>query len=1400
MPTDTATPEPANGKPPNGEQKPPQEQSLLESQERARRLVESVMWAQMYDGFGGSDALFDLFQERYGNAGSGYWLPVSVVSDRKRGDNYPIWRNEFELGQYRQRSRIISRKNSYARSLLFNLLTHNIGKGFTYEIQPKENRDAAPESPGVQANPQDTQIVKQTQAFVDKFLMTNRFTASVNPDPDASIVSSSREWESGRRVWRDGETIFRLFFVEDEESELRGMTFVRFVEPEQVTDPPQSGDGTGWSYGMRHQTEPFEDEEDIKEYYVKYKGTRNDGQEGEYVPASEIVHLKNLEEDAATKRGLPAFSLDMVDSLERASKLMRNVSTSSGVRAATAEIWQHEVASEAQVQSLATRLSERQFTNPVSGKTETQERTRPGSTRRIPMGQKPVWPQAVGASEHLEVLQGDLRQCGAVFAAPEYMTGDASNANYSSSKEAGAPFVIASEVTQGHFKTAFMIIVLRAIKWGMKCGLLAENTLDVVELQVTAPTISVRDPLQTAQEDQILIGTKIKSVKTAQGERGLDPDHEAANNEEFDAKFGQQGGALPMPGDGGDPFGGGGGGPSGGPQPSGGDPLAGMLASLESLELMEAGFTGIDSHGHKWSDGKQVARDDLNKPGVQRDAAKDATSPDKIRGYADQLIQKYGDKAKAKIEEAKRKYMDYTTVLGRIEMELEKGDTAQAAAPAANATQKSGSGKPADEQIHQSLDLLKRMPQFQDGLIDIHRAFAQVNHDRQKAGDAPLTLPEFHKQLQGMWDRGEIEMQQVNERPRLGRKGREAENARLQAMLDHGIKRGDDNFNMILKLKGPLRESRDVLENFTGIDAHGHHWQNGKQVAAPKDAPASPDKHVETWASYASKIPAKVMQAAKVKVKGHYDRLEARYGRPTALAIIGAGIAAFPLPGGTIIGPAPIVAVAELVRWFKGKGTPAMESEEATLTPEEIARLGKEFMVAVMADESEPVVESEDFEAFLLESGFTGVLTDRLGHKQHYQDGHHVAGPTAIDVSHASHPKAKDLAEQAVKLWGKDAKAKLEEAIAKHADDADPAAQRKAMAAKVALAGLATHHDIGDFDLGKEFGEPAKEESANQPFKPNKSWFREVANDVRSGKTTIEAVITDFLDGAFDYSTAFPSAKKAADKVYNQVEATADQNGMIGDEHWEDVAEKTFREKYDVAKMIKEELERLASAKDMPKPLPAAPNAAPAPENVVKAKPHEKAEDAATLDAAHEHVKKLFDSALTDDKLFEKVDAAMASISNEMSVPQIKLLAGKFGINDVRGTKSELVDRIGEKIKSRREQHERAKPASETAPKKDGGSEFASADGLAKLHEEAGVLARKISADEKGKDSERFQADWAELQNKVRSALDVLPNGQVKDAAQRVLGVTPRGTLAELKKTILQTIAHRVGSGFRANI
>lgn len=715
--------------PPPG--KPPAAQTLLESQDaETRRIVKTTLesfFGPTWDGFGGSDIYYDLLQDRYGD---GKWVPISVVSDRKQGANWPLWRNEVELAEYRQRSRITCRKNAYARSLLSNLTNHIIGKGFSYKAQPKAQTGAAK---GIAPDETTQQITTALQREVDDFCAMNRFTATISPKPTQSLVTSSRESESFRRVFRDAEAILRLFHCEGDEK-YHGKTWVRFVEPEQVTDPPSARIEDGWSFGMQHKMEPFEDEEDIVTYYIKYKTDKN-GQSGEEVSADEIVHIKNLEEDAAIKRGLPAFSLDTLDSLDRAAKLTRNVSISSAVRAATAEIWQHEGASEAQVQSLATRLSNpNPGQNPATGQNEYREQRKAGQTRRIPKGQVPVWPQAVGASEHIEVAQSDLRQAGAPFSAPEYFTGDASNANFSSTKEAGVPFVVMAEVVQEHFKTAFLICILKAMTHAIKCGRLPSNTLEVCEIQVTMPKLTIRDPLQQAQEDQILNTMKVKSVQTIQAERNLDGDHEDANFAEFDEKHGQPGGALPMPEDGGE---------------QGGNPFGGG---------------------------------DETPPGPQLPPA----------------------------------------------------------------PQPSGS------------------------------------------------LPGLESK----------------------------------------------------EVAGP------VLENFTGIDAHGHHWENGKQVAAdkPTAAPAkspppakpptavasSPDsegkppvdaaKHIDTWASYAAKIPAKVMAAAKTKVKSHYDKLSARYGQNTARAIIAAGIVAFPLPGGTIIGPAPIVAVAELLRWLKSR--PVAESIE----------------------------------------------------------------------------------------------------------------------------------------------------------------------------------------------------------------------------------------------------------------------------------------------------------------------------------------------------------------------------------------------------------------------------------------------------------------------------------------
>ena len=68
------------------------------------------------------------------------------------------------------------------------------------------------------------------------------------------------------------------------------------------------------------------------------------------------------------------------------------------------------------------------------------------------------------------------------------------------------------------------------------------------------------------------------------------------------------------------------------------------------------------------------------------------------------------------------------------------------------------------------------------------------------------------------------------------------------------------------------------------------------------------------WVGLAKRLPAKTWERAKAKAKEKYSKLEARYGRKLAIAILAAGIAgtATPLPGGGLVAAAPILAVAEM--------------------------------------------------------------------------------------------------------------------------------------------------------------------------------------------------------------------------------------------------------------------------------------------------------------------------------------------------------------------------------------------------------------------------------------------------------------------------------------------------------
>lgn len=536
------------------------EQVELKRLQREQKLLENLSLWDSDDWWGpGGWARFG----QYGDNNSPYWRPLTSPQDRRHGNNFPLYSTEIELDALRQKSRILCTVNTYARALLRNMTNYVVSKGFSYKAQSKKLIDADPSKPGSQEGAGIKRLVAKVQDVIDRFLMVNRWNGTMDPR-GSLIVSGSREREYYRRVKRDGEAFVRFYPDEDAKT-----LIVRAIEPEQVRQPPGAVEQDGWSFGIQHKMEPFEDVESPEQYHLVWADPTGKTAEGEYVESQYVLHLKGADTDAAVKRGMPEFSWDVAKALDRAAKLQHNLSLGAAIRAATAEIWEHSFGAQADIQSLANQFEDFQRTDPFTGDTESFEKVSPGQIRRIPAGQKLVGHPADQTGSYVQGVQGDLRQASAAFSAPEYWTGDSSNGNYSSLETASAPAVKNGETEQEYFKSAYGRAVWKAVEYAVECGELPEQALTLVELQVEGPAVLHRNQLEAAQVRQIDRANGALSVQTWCAETGRDYELEQANIDQWTERNGQQPGPLDqgdgMPGPGGAPA---------PPMPGGGAPAA----------------------------------------------------------------------------------------------------------------------------------------------------------------------------------------------------------------------------------------------------------------------------------------------------------------------------------------------------------------------------------------------------------------------------------------------------------------------------------------------------------------------------------------------------------------------------------------------------------------------------------------------------------------------------------------------------------------------------------------------------------------------------------------------------------------------------------------------------------
>lgn len=433
-----------------------------------------------------------------------------LFANSQPGILWPIIRNEMDFDTMRASARILADVNDLAKGILCRLRNFTIRTGFTYQALAKAKLRAE-EARIAQI------LADQVQFADDEFCELNQW--------------ADREKESGIRKWRDGEYFHRLFRPDPE----RGITVVRFVEPEQVRRP--MGSPPEWSWGIH--TDP-DDIESIISYAVEYRGDSIDWHD---VAADEIIHGK-ANVDRTIKRGISDFYCTR-EGLEGIRKLRRALRVGAAMQASIPWIEQYDVARQTAVQAGVNAMIDQlqpQVNNPFSGKPMNMKQYLPGQVLHIGHGKQYLPAPVAEATNniHIAIGQYDVRSIGARWDMPEYMIGgDASNNNFASILVAGAPFVIAVETEQDSLKKNFLQVHWAAIKNYADAGRFRIDgrvfTFDeikrLVDLHCTPPQVAIANRLEEAQIDYLDMRAGVLSKQTRREKLGLDNDKETANIE-----------------------------------------------------------------------------------------------------------------------------------------------------------------------------------------------------------------------------------------------------------------------------------------------------------------------------------------------------------------------------------------------------------------------------------------------------------------------------------------------------------------------------------------------------------------------------------------------------------------------------------------------------------------------------------------------------------------------------------------------------------------------------------------------------------------------------------------------------------------------------------------------------
>ena len=496
---------------------------------KTAKAISKPQVAVVRESFDAFDIGYDDYRERFAQnvpqIGSRrpYWQ--TAIEDRADGRWLPIYETEFELSEIRAKGRNLATLVSMAIGAQSALANYIFGNGFVFKINSVEEDENA-------------ELVLDVQAFVDKLIDDNDFITGDRPGLDRELHDRSRE---------DGEALIALYPAPDGESvRMRTIDVSQLTEPRNARDLEDwlysrgmlGDDVSYWRFGVHTRFDPIMNCEDIDNplgYHVVYDTLGNNW---DYLPAGQVVHVKrNVGRNA--KRGVSDYYA-IWRMIEREDKLVANIAEGASVQAAIALIRKHVSGSTkdgiiAMVADKAT--SEVNRPTPTGTRTVKRQKFYPGTVIDSPAGMETT-PGPLGTPGHvvfIEVAQLLMRVCGVRWNMPEYMiSGDASNANLASTLVAESPAVKAREADQQFYKGAARSIVWKSLKLAFDRGRFSDYNMDwqdfeaAIEVVVEAPEVASRDGLKSAQESEILSKNGILSARTWATQANLKYDDEVA--------------------------------------------------------------------------------------------------------------------------------------------------------------------------------------------------------------------------------------------------------------------------------------------------------------------------------------------------------------------------------------------------------------------------------------------------------------------------------------------------------------------------------------------------------------------------------------------------------------------------------------------------------------------------------------------------------------------------------------------------------------------------------------------------------------------------------------------------------------------------------------------------------